>query len=212
MKNSQKIMAFFKKNAIYCILAFCILAVGLSVTLMLVNRPTIQDNFANQDFIEDDSINVEKPDQPEEPDTSVSQVITFIMPVENVTEIGEYCETVSFNQTLGIYAPHRAVDFFAENGSKVYAVLDGVVESVENSILHGVTICINHGNGLKTYYNSLQDGDSVVVNQKVNQGDVIGYVSVTNRQEYKSGAHLHFSVTEDGVNIDPVKYLTIEEK
>ncbi len=212
-KSNRKILAFLRRNAIYCILAFCILAVGLSVALMLINRPDAQDQFANQGTqIPDDVVDVEIPDEPKEPDEPVVQVVTFIMPVENVTEIGEYCETVAFNQTLGVYTAHRAVDFFAEEGAEVYAVYDGVVESVENSLLHGVTICINHGNGLKTYYNSIMDGDAVVVNQKVKQGDVIGEVSVTNRQEYKSGAHLHFSVTENGVTIDPATYLTFEEK
>ncbi len=212
-KSTAKIVAFFRKNAIYCILAFCILAVGLSVALMLVNRPDVQDQFVNQGGqLTDDPLDVEKPDDPLQPDEPVVQVVTFIMPVDGVTEIGEYCETVAFNQTLGIYEAHRAIDFYAQEGSEVYAVYDGVVESIESSVLHGVTICINHGNGLKTYYNSIMDGDAVVVNQKVKQGDVIGEVSVTNRQEYKSGAHLHFSVTENGQTIDPATYLTFEEK
>ena len=41
---------------------------------------------------------------------------------------------------------------------------------------------------------------------------MIGEVSVSNRTEYKDGAHLHFEVMEDGVLIDPIKYLAIEEK
>ena len=209
-KTSVKIVAFFKRNAIYCILAFCILAVGLSVTFMLLNRDNSLPQYGN--IIPDDSIEVENPDDNLTPDQPVVQIVSFIMPVANALEIGEYCETVVFNQTLGVYQAHRAVDFFAEEGSEVFAVYDGVVESVENSILQGTTICINHGNGLKTYYNSLIDGDSVVVNQKVKQGDVIGEVSVSNRQEYKDGAHLHFYVKENDQLIDPAKYLVFNEK
>ena len=44
------------------------------------------------------------------------------------------------------------------------------------------------------------------------KGDKIGEASVTNRQEYKSGAHLHFEVSEKGVSVDPAKYLTFDEK
>jgi murein DD-endopeptidase MepM/ murein hydrolase activator NlpD len=104
------------------------------------------------------------------------------------------------------------MDFFAPEGSNVYAVYDGVVESVTSTFLQGVSITIDHGNGLKTVYNSLADGDQVFVGQIVNQGDIIGEVSVTNRQEYKDGAHLHFEVLENNISIDPIKYLSINEK
>ena len=57
-----------------------------------------------------------------------------------------------------------------------------------------------------------RDGDKVVKGQKVSKGDVIGAVSVTNRQEYKDGAHIHFEVSEKGVTIDPAKYMDISEK
>jgi murein DD-endopeptidase MepM/ murein hydrolase activator NlpD len=73
-------------------------------------------------------------------------------------------------------------------------------------------VTIDHGNGLKTVYNSLADGDSVTEGQVVKAGDVIGQVSVTNRQEYKSGAHLHFEVLENGDSIDPIKYLNMDNK
>ena len=105
-----------------------------------------------------------------------------------------------------------AIDFFAEEGTNVLAVYDGTISNIENTLLTGTTITIDHGNGLFTVYNSLADGDSVTVGQSVKQGDVIGQVSVSNRQEYKSGAHLHFEVYENGENIDPAKYLAFEEK
>ena len=37
-KESSKVLRFIKRNALYLILAACILAVGLSVTLMLINQ------------------------------------------------------------------------------------------------------------------------------------------------------------------------------
>lgn len=61
-------------------------------------------------------------------------------------------------------------------------------------------------------YNSLADGDSVTVGQKISQGAKIGEVSLTNRQEYKEGAHLHFEMIESGKAVDPAKYLTFANK
>ena len=149
------------------------------------------------------------PDIPSEP---VQETITFIMPVSEVTSISEYTTTMVFNSTLDRYQTHTAIDFYAQEGTPVYAVWKGTIESVTNDLLKGVTVIIDHGNGLKTVYNSLADGDAVSVGQTVKQGDIIGEVSVTNRQEYGEGAHLHFEVLENGVVIDPIKYLTIDEK
>ena len=134
------------------------------------------------------------------------------MPVNTTISVGEYSETMVFNQTLNRYSSHKAIDFFAPEGTPVMAVYDGTIESVNTSLLQGTTIIIDHGNGLKTVYNSLLDGDDVIVGQKVTQGEVIGEVSATNRQESKDGPHLHFSVEENGQVIDPIKYLAIAEK
>lgn len=225
MKQTEsKALNFFKRNAVYLILAFCILAIGLSVTLVLVHRNNEAQQLENPLEQEDPSDNTDLPSEPEEPDDPVDvpgieepdepviDVIEFIMPVENATEIAEYSESMVFNSTLGRFSAHTAIDFFAAEGTPVYAVEDGTVESVTNGILEGVTVIIDHGDGLKTVYNSLADPDEVSVGQKVARGDKIGEVSVTNRQEYKDGAHLHFEVTENGETVDPGKYLVFEEK
>ena len=220
-KNNNKILTFCKKNAVYIILTFCILAIGLSVTLMLVNRDNgIKDQISNPSL--DLDTDVELPGQdgsagvegelPGAEDQPVDKPISFIMPVSLPDDIGEYSATMVFNQTLNRYESHMAIDFFAPEGTEVYAVCDGTVESVENTLLHGTTIVINHGKGVKSIYNSLLDGENVTVGQSVKQGDVIGAVSNTNRQEHMSGPHLHFSATENGVVIDPAKYLVFNEK
>ncbi len=222
MKNSNgKVITFIKKNALYLILAFCILAVGFSVMLTLLIGE--QGNTVNIDDTPVIDTPVEKPDEPvidtpvEKPDdpvidTPVTTVIEFILPVSNATSIGEYSETMVFNSTLGRYTAHLAIDFFAPEGTEVFAAYSGTIESVENTLLGGTTITINHGDGLKSVYNSLADGDIVSVGQTVEKGQVIGHVSVTNRQEYKDGAHLHFQVIENGDVIDPAKYLLLQEK
>ena len=218
MKNSNgKVLAFMRRNAVYLVLALCILAVGLSITFMLLtgNNDSALENggtdivVPNEPEDPNDSTDGIVPNEPEEP---VVKPITFIMPVENASSIGEYSETMVFNSTLNRYSSHLAIDFVADEGTSVLAVHDGTVSDVTTSLLEGTTVTIDHGNGLFSVYNSLADGDSVIVGQSVKQGDVIGEVSVTNRQEYKLGAHLHFEVIENGKNIDPSKYLALEEK
>lgn len=219
MKNStMKAINFLKRNAAYIILAFCILAVGLSLTFILVDRRNnqLENNVNNEQELpnpDQGGENQGTSGKPEEtPNEPVVNNIVFIMPVENCISISEYSEQMVFNSTLNRFSAHLATDFYAEEGTPVVSVYDGVVESVTFDLLKGTTITVNHGDGLKTVYNSLLDGEQVLTGQAVKQGDVLGYVSVSNRQEYKSGAHLHFEVFENGENIDPVKYLTFEEK
>ena len=201
---------FIRKNLAYVVLGICILTMVLSTVLVLVNKDSSLPVVGETP--DDDNVGTEKPIDPNQPSEPVEDVITFIMPITSATSIEDYCETMVFNSTLNRYSAHLAIDFFAPENTDVLAVYGGTVESVETSLLTGTTIIIDHGNGLKTSYNSLADGDMVSVNQKVEQGDVIGQVSTTNRQEYKSGAHLHFQVLENGEAINPDKYLNLDLK
>ncbi len=216
-KSDSKVLNFLKRNAVYLVFAFCIVAVGLSITLVLLNR---NSNELNEPPVTDQT-EVNNPDEDNkpvddivtpEPVLPVTTPITFIMPVENATAIGSYTEQMVFNSTLKRFSSHLAIDFFAPEGTNVLAVYDGTVESVKTEFLTGTTVVIDHGDGLKSVYNSLTDGESVTVGQQVKAGDVIGTVSATNRQEYSDGAHLHFQVTENGNVIDPAKYLSFNEK
>ena len=229
MKTYKTFGAFLRRNAVYLVLALCILAIGIATTFMLVNRIEETNTQLNggSTNVEQPSGSVDNPGLPSEPDEPVDnpstptepdtpvakpEQIVFDMPVLEATSIVYYSETMVFNSTLGRYSAHKAIDFYAPENANVYCVYDGVVKSVESSLIHGVTIVVEHANGLETVYNSLVDGDLVTVGSTVKKGDIIGNVSTTNRQEYKDGAHLHFEVRENGVVIDPAKYLELQEK
>lgn len=215
-EKTNGFLLFLRRNVAYVVLALCILAIGLTVTFVLLSRDNKIDIDSEIPVIKPDEpdkpIQPDTPDEPIEPEEPVIETIKFIIPVENLTGMSDYSETPVFSSTLSRYSAHKAIDFYAAEGSNVFAVYGGTVESVTNDVLKGYTIVINHGNGLKTTYNSLADGDKVVKGQKVSKGDVIGAVSVTNRQEYKDGAHIHFEVSENGATIDPAKYMDISEK
>lgn len=200
-KSATRLVNFLRKNALYLILAFCVLAVGLSATYMIVK------DLGGGDITVDAPVDPSEDDKEEEP-----TIIMFSMPVENPSSVEVYADTMVWCSTLNRYTAHVGIDYLAPEGTPVLAAYKGVVESVETDLIKGVTIVLDHGNGLKTFYNSLADGDLVKVGQTVNAGDTIGAVSVTNRTEYKKGAHLHFEVTENGENVDPEKYFYQDNK
>ena len=96
MKQTEnKFLIFLKRNAVYLILALCIIAVGVSVTLMLVKRQRELNNTVDVPVIEtpDDSLGTDDPSNstgtPDEGDGQpVDAPITFLIPVENPTSIG----------------------------------------------------------------------------------------------------------------------------
>lgn len=212
-KKENKFVLFLKRNCAYLILALCIIAVGLSVSIMIItksNSPTI--NVNNPSISEKPTEDILPDDPSDSVDNPIEEVVCFIMPVENCISVARYTETMSWNSTLNRYSAHKATDFFADGGTSVLCVYDGTVKSVENSILKGVTVTVEHGNGLVTVYNSLSDDVLVTEGQTVKSGETLGYVSQSNRQESESGAHLHFEVMENGQSIDPVKYMVFDEK
>ncbi len=212
-KKDSKVLTFLRKNASYFILALCIVAVGLSVSIMLITKNNKNSVNVSNPIISEKPTDTIIPDDSSDPvDKPVTEVIAFIMPVQNCERIERYSDTMVWNSTLNRYSAHMATDFFADEGTNVYCVYDGVVKSVESSLLQGVTVTVEHGNGLQTVYNSLEDGEFVTVGKQVKAGDVIGVVSQTNRQESAEGAHLHFEVLEDGQSIDPIKYMVFDEK
>ena len=133
------------------------------------------------------------------------------MPVETVSVINEY--GFYHNQTLNVYHEHSGIDFAAEAGAEVFAVDDGVVESIyKDDLLLGTEIVISHGDGLKSVYRFVTEAEGLTIGATVKKGDVIATVAEANGNEYKDGAHLHFEVRKDNVNVDPNVYLTLEEK
>lgn len=218
MKTNNKFLLFLKKNAFYFVLGFCILAVALSVTLLLVLDTDKGNNVVEKppivDPVPDNPDDHKKPDEPVNPDPPVKPTVTeivFAMPVEG-SVIKEYNEVSVFSPTLQRFTVHYAMDFAAPAGTPVCAAYAGTVESITTNYLKGVTVTVDHGDGLKSVYNSLEDGEQVTVGQKVEKGDIIGTVGSSNLQELTEGAHLHFEVTEKGEYVNPLKYLVAEEK
>lgn len=89
---------------------------------------------------------------------------------------------------------------------EVLAAMSGEVTKVKMDVFKGNQITIKHPNGMETQYSSVAD-ISVKEGDKVAQGEVIAK-SQENEWNPQAGIHLHFEVLEEGVLINPRKYLS----
>jgi murein DD-endopeptidase MepM/ murein hydrolase activator NlpD len=98
---------------------------------------------------------------------------------------------------------HYGMDFTAPLGTEVYATGKGTVISVQTATRgFGKHIIIDHGFGYSSIYAHLSNFN-VRVGQKVQRGDIIGFVGSTGTSVAN---HLHYEVKLNGVNVDPVNY------
>jgi murein DD-endopeptidase MepM/ murein hydrolase activator NlpD len=107
---------------------------------------------------------------------------------------------------------HTGLDFTASIGTDIYATGSGVVEKVEYyGRGYGNSVIINHGYGYETLYGHMSK-INVRQGQKINRGDVIGFVGSTGSS---TGPHLHYEVIKNGNKINPINFfyndLTPEE-
>ena len=115
--------------------------------------------------------------------------------------------TGSFGERIdpfnGEGAFHSGVDIGSSYGHPIIAPADGVVTVTDTLGGYGKTIMINHGNGISTRYGHLS-GFAVTAGQRVQRGEVIGYVGESGRS---TGPHLHYEVRINDTPVNPYKYL-----
>lgn len=194
-KFFRKLKYFFKRNSYAIAVSVCVLLV---LTLVSVTALSFVNDGEGNETIE------EVPNVP----TGSEEVVVFTSPIEGGTITKEYAEDFLLeDSTTGIWQTHQALDYSASDGTKVLAVYDGEVESIENSMMDGLVITIKHAGNLKSVYKCLGDEALVSEGDKVTKGQEIGTVS-TNLTEKADGAHLHFELYEGDKLIDPTPYFS----
>jgi murein DD-endopeptidase MepM/ murein hydrolase activator NlpD len=107
---------------------------------------------------------------------------------------------------------HYGMDFTAPRGTPVYATGDGKVTRADNTATgYGNHIVVDHGYGYESLYAHLYKYN-VRAGQKVQRGDIIGFVGSTGRSQ---APHCHYEVFKNGERINPINFyygsLTPEE-
>jgi murein DD-endopeptidase MepM/ murein hydrolase activator NlpD len=129
----------------------------------------------------------------------------FVVPVENAIISGVYGSQRILNGKPKW--PHYGLDFAADEGTKIKAMLDGTVTMAEPDLFYtGGTLIFDHGHGISTLYMHMKK-ILVKKGQKVKQGDVIGTVGSTGRA---TGAHLDVRLNWFQTRLDPATVLDIK--
>ena len=130
-------------------------------------------------------------------------------PVEGQTVAVYAMDALSYNQTTRDWRTHDGMDIGADAGTPVCAAAEGTVYAVYEDDTMGMTVVINHRDGYTTQYSSLAAEVTVAPGDEVDMGQTIGTVGTTALLETTLGSHVHFSVTQDGVPMDPVDFLEL---
>ena len=100
---------------------------------------------------------------------------------------------------------HWGLDFAAKSGTPIYAAHAGVIDYVAPKGTFGNYVHILHDNDMETGYAHMSKFvPGMKRGDRVNAGDVIGYVGSTG---LSTGSHLHFEVTTQGKRVDPIKFM-----
>ena len=97
---------------------------------------------------------------------------------------------------------HLGVDLASLAHSEVQAANTGRVIFADQLGIYGLTVVLDHGQGIASTYSHLST-KSVEVGQEVKKGDLIG---VTGQTGLAGGDHLHFGIMVGGVFVNPIEW------
>ena len=103
---------------------------------------------------------------------------------------------------LHIVRPHLGVDVSAPAGTPISAPASGRVLFVGRKFSYGLTVEIEHSNGVITRYGHLRAAD-VTEGESVARGARIGSVGSSG---LTTGPHLHYEMIVNGRPVDPLRY------
>ena len=123
---------------------------------------------------------------------------TFIRPISG----GHTTSGFGYRAIFGDF--HLGHDWGIPTGTSVYASCGGTVLSAGWNGSYGISVLIQHPDGVCTRYGHLSSV-SVSAGDKVSQGQRIGFSGSTGNS---TGPHLHFEVIVNGQVVNPLNYVS----
>lgn len=131
----------------------------------------------------------------------------YILPLSNTVQKPYSVDAPLYCETMGDWRIHIGTDFAGEAGQTAKALAGGTVLAVEEDLMWGTCITIDHGVGVLSRYCGVKP--SVVKGETVEVGQTIAKLDIIPCESAQS-PHLHLEMTIDGVPVDPVTALAKE--
>ncbi len=178
----------------------------------LVNKMNSNQEYYNK-LIQQEAANEEKLNQWIQEELSgreESDVVydngEWLWPVERGNSYHYVSSGYGWRTLRGKRSFHYAIDIAVPRNTKVLASKSGeVIYSGWKNGGYGWLVQIDHGNGYITYYLHLNSKPPVSVGQRVEKGQVIGYVGMTGGTS--TGYHLDIRFYVNGSPQNPLNYL-----
>ena len=212
MSNSKKTGGVFGGKGYYIALILCAAAIGISGYVYYRNLDQTQEVLSDAGdgaaaVATQQGSQGTAPTQGTDPTEKPTLKTAAPVAGETVAEFAVDC--LGYNETTRDWRTHHGVDIAAETGTQVCAAADGTVYAVYEDEALGTTVVLNHEGGYTTRYASLSQEVSVTPGDAVTLGQALGTVGTTALLENSLAPHVHFSVTCDGVSVDPAEFLKL---
>jgi murein DD-endopeptidase MepM/ murein hydrolase activator NlpD len=103
----------------------------------------------------------------------------------------------------GIKRMHTGIDICNREGTPICASADGIIKGIRRMGSLGITLILDHGNGIESYYGHVLKA-TARRGQRVKRGDKIAEMGNTGRS---TGPHLHYAIRINGKWINPMDYI-----
>lgn len=220
-KPQEEKIGVWANKTFYVLCAVCLLAIGFaSYTAYRELTPTAPNDTASKTPSSTVSLIPTPKNEPTVstepiPAPSVKESATnaapvadfFIQPMSGATIYKPFLDKeLQYSNTYGDYRLHAAVDIVSDVSDTVTACGDGIVTEVKSDPLFGMTVTVDHGNGILASYSGLAESVAVVAGDTVSSTTVLGTIGLI-PSESLDAAHLHLVFTKDGQIVSPLDYI-----
>jgi len=203
------------KPAAAIVMCFCLMAL-VSVFVVKASVDKIKDSMETADVVKKQAVEETESTEAEIVDSRNNEANSYdsssdeqnnTFPVDGDIIMNHSMDMPVYWKTLDQYMVHSGIDIAAECGTPVQACSDGTVTKIEDNDKMGVTVEINHGNGLISIYSNLAADGLIELGEIVSCGTVIGKVGKSALFEFEDPDHLHFEMKKNNEPVDPTNYL-----
>lgn len=207
------------KPAAALVLCFCLMAL-VSIFAVKASIDKVKSNMESANVVKKQSVEEAKPAVPEvvdsidnssdDDDGPKSETIPkYIMPVEGEIIMDHCVDMPVYWKTLDQYMTHSGIDIACEIGTPVQACAAGTVTKIDKESAMGITLEVNHGDGLISVYSNLAADGLIELGEVITKGQVLGIVGQSSMFEFNDPNHLHFELIKNGKAVNPADYFIL---